>query len=302
MVLSLQNVMVFLRSYVNNLRLELLFVSASCALAGMAYGTQSSRLLFLLGFIPFFLCYGFGKALTDELSSAHSRREVIKINGIGLGLCALLITCLNPLNILFSIIAAIALVGYVHLKRQSLLSGPLYLGIIVALLPMMGLLSMGGQFVDIKKPHMLWLYTFTLFSFANLLLMSQLKAIQSDKKAGFKTVPAVLGWSKAVVLGDFFVILSIAAAGMMINYSDTVALLVFVVGSAIGIAGQVKAHYTKKRGENISGFIVSSALRSFVLWHIAVFIGEKTEWLIFACFFYALFEISLKLKVNTDEN
>lgn len=302
MVLSLQNIMIFLRDYINNLRMELLFVSASCALAGMAYGTQSSRLIFLLAFIPFFLCYGFANALMGELSHSNPRREILKINGTGLFLCIALISCLNPFNFFFALIAIIALLGYVRLKKKSLFSGPLYLGGVIALLPMMGLLSMGGQLIDLKSSRMLWLYTFTLFSFGNLLLMSQLKEIQNDKQTGFKTVPAILGWDKAVVVGDIFVVLSIAAAGMMINYSDSVALFVFIAGSLIGIAGQTKAHLTKKRGESISSFIISSTLRSFVLWHVAVFIGERAEFIIFACVFYVMFEISLKLKVSSDEN
>lgn len=302
MVASIQHSLAFIRAFVNNLRLELLFVSASCALAGMAYGTQTNRLLFLLAFLAFFLCYGFGKALTDELSKFKQDKHVIKTNSTGLVICACVITILNPWNILFAVLSIAALWGYVTLKRKSLLTGPLYLGIVIALLPVMGLLSMGGGIGDAIKPQMLWLYTFTLFSFGNLLLMSQLKVIQTDKSFGFKTIPAVLGWTKAVIVGDIFVILSIAAAGMMINYSDTFALILFIVGSLIGIGGQVVAHITSKRGENVSQFIITSTLRSFVLWHIAVFIGERSDWLIFACGFYLLFEASLKLKVSFDEN
>ena len=302
MVASIQNKMAYIRSFVTNLRLELLFVSASCALAGMAYGSQTNRLYFLVSFLAFFLSYGFGKSLTDELSKPQRNFHTIKVNGIGLVACAAVIAIINPWNIIFAGVSILALCGYVALKKKSLLTGPIYLGIVIALLPAMGLLSMGGQLAETLRPKLIWLYVFTIFSFGNLLLMSQLKAIQTDRKLGFKTIPAILGWTKAVIVGDFFVVLSIAAAGMMINYADTFALLVFIAGSLVGIAGQIAAHITSKRGKNVSTFIISTTLRSFVLWHVAVFIGERSEWLIFACAFYFLFEVSLKLKVNSDEN
>lgn len=301
MVLSLHQIMTFLRNFLSNLRLDFLFISSSCAMAGMAYGNQTSRLLFLLALIPFFFCYGFGKTLTDELSRFSKRKTVIKTNVIGLFLCAVWIALVNPWNILFIILSLLAIGGYVALRKKGYLSSPMYLGFVIVFLPIMGLLGMGGQMGDLIKSQMLWLYVFTLCSFANLVLMCQLKAIQTDQSLGIKTIPAILGWNGVVLLGDLFVVLSVVAAGMTINYADNLALVVFVAGSVVAIAGQVKAHLTKKRGQSIDQFIIHSTIRSFVLWHLAVFVGERSDFNYFSIAFYILFEASLQLKGATSE-
>jgi len=286
MVISLQYFISFFHSYLNTLKIERLFIAASCALAGMAYGGQSNRLLFLLAFVPFFLCYGFGRNFITELDFATPRKDILNFNKLAIALCALLICILNPLNLIFTFIALSTFFLFIRYRRKSPLLAPLYLGILITLLPMMGVLAMGGQLADIKKNQMLWLYSFTLFSFANLTLMSKVDSLKIKK----------------ILWGDLFVMISIIAAGMIINYSDSMALFVFILGSFIGIIGQIKAHLLIVHSETTTRFIKGPALRSFILWHMAVFISEKPEWFIFACFFYLFFEATLFFKAYLNEN
>ncbi len=297
MVLQLKQIISFLQDYVNNLRIDLLFVPASCALAGMAFGPQDQRLLFVLAIIPFFCCYAFGKALSDELAREKFRVTILQINSVGLFLCFALISLLNPWNILFSIAAVLALMGYVQLKRETFFlkkiehgekwGGLLYLGPIMIFLPAMGLLAAGGQIFDLVKIQLIWLYTFTLFSFGNLYLMHSI----SKSKASLKTY----------LLSDLFVVLSIAAAGMMMNYADSLAFTTFILGSLLAISGQVVVHLKRKDSAFLFEHAFPFALRSFILWHFAVLIGEKSEWFFFCLCVYGLFEISLQLKGSGNE-
>ena len=301
----------FLRALVIHMRPYLLFVSGVAGLTGMAIvdGDAIPMTEFLMAFIPFFLGYGFGQALTDcfqvdtdAISSPY--RPLVKkeispkslgfVSATSLILISISVIYLNYYNIIWGGLSILGLATYTYFKKNYWFTGPFYNAWIVMLLPVMGYMAISG--CDLKallNREMILVGTVTFFSYANFVLMGYLKDISADRQTNYKTFPVVFGWDKTVWVGDVFVLASILPAYLIIGYDDLVAGIVFIVASALAIAGQLFAHFTREKVESNAAFPIASTVRSFILWHLAIVLHFQPGWLVFSAFFYVFYELVL---------
>jgi len=301
----------FLNALVIHMRPYLLFVSGSAGLAGMALAWQNGNnvLLFILAFIPFFLGYGFGQALTDcfqtdtdSISASYrplvkkeiSPRSLIIVSLSGLTAIGIPIILLNPNNILFCMLSILGLATYTFFKKNFWMAGPFYNGWIVMLLPVMGFLATNGKSLSsLLNQQLLLLCIVTLFSYANFVLMGYLKDISADRKTGYHTFPVVFGWNKTVWLADLFLVLFSIGILSLVEPENPIAFSVVILALLVALSGQLKAHLTKTKTEENAAYPIISTVRTFILLHCAVALYFQPAWIWFCLLFYGAFELVL---------
>jgi len=309
----------FWRAFLIHMRPYLLFVSGAAGLAGMAISPnkEGDIVIFLMAFIPFFLGYGFGQALTDcfqidtdSISAPYrplvkgvvSPRAVGIVSIIGLVLISSSVIYLNLWNLLWGGMSIMGLATYTYFKKRFWFAGPPYNGWIVMLLPVMGFMAFsGGGISELKNENLLFLAILTLFSYANFVLIGYLKDISADKATNYRVFPVVFGWDKTVIVGDINVLVSVSACYWLIGHQDPYAFSAFVLASVIAIAGQLYGHLTKDKFESNAKFPISATVRSFILWHLAVTIYFRPDWLLFSIIFYLCYEIVLFARPSKEQ-
>lgn len=273
--------------------------------------------LFIMAFIPFFLGYGFGQALTDCFqidtdSISAPYRPLVKgevsplavgiVSTLGLCIISVIIIYLNPYNTAWCVLTFTGLVTYTYFKKNFWFAGPLYNGWIVMLLPVIGFMAVEkGNYSILKDPHLWLLCGLSLFSYANFVLIGYLKDITADKKTGYRTFPVVFGWSKTVWAGDILVILSMFFCYYLVGHHDLLAFIIFLISSLLGISGQIKAHVMRVKVESNASYPIISAVRAFLLWHLAVTVHFRPGWLIFGILYYSLFEAILYFRPAREQ-
>jgi 4-hydroxybenzoate polyprenyltransferase len=303
--------MKFWGAFLIHMRPYLLFVSGAAGLAGMAIspGNEKDISIFLLAFIPFFLGYGFGQALTDcfqidtdSISAPYrplvkgyvSPKAVGIVSLLGLLLISISLIYLNLWNILWGGMSIIGLATYTYFKKRFWFAGPPYNGWIVMLLPVMGYMALSDVGLSgLKDENLLVLAVMTLFSYANFVLIGYLKDISADKETNYRVFPVVFGWDKTVFVGDINVLVSVTACYWLIGYQDLYAFSAFALATLIAIAGQLYGHFTSNKSESSATFPVAATVRSFILWHLAVSIYFRPDWFLFSIIFYLCYEITL---------
>ncbi|MEM9920150.1 MAG: UbiA family prenyltransferase [Bacteroidota bacterium] len=310
----------FAKGMLIHMRPYLMFISGVAGLAGMALASEVALeyAAFAILFLPFFLGYGFGQALTDcfqidtdAISSPYrplvkgeiSVRSVLVVSLLGLlGIGAVLIS-FNLNNILWAVLTIAGLATYTYFKKNFWFAGPFYNAWIVMLLPIMGYMVVSGTDLQSVWGQKLYqLMGLSFFSYANFVLIGYLKDITADRSSGYHTFPVRFGWDAAVWVGDAFALLGIVFCWLAIQpYELNVSLLAFVAASIIAIAGQLYAHLTKIKKEENSAFPISATVRSFILWHIAVILAYRPNWLLFCLAFYLLFECVLFFRPEKNQ-
>jgi len=301
----------FWRAFLIHMRPYLLFVSGIAGLSGMSVANKQDIKpgVFLMAFIPFFLGYGFGQALTDcfqidtDTISAPYRPLVKKevspksvgiVSIAGLVLISISVIYLNYYNIIWGILSVTGLVTYTYFKKNIWYAGPFYNGWIVMLLPIMGYMAVSATDLSgLLNRNILLLALLTLFAYANFVLIGYLKDISADKATQYRTFPVVFGWNKTIIIGYIFVIVSIITCFLLTGFQDTYSFPVFLIASIISISGQLYGHFTKNKIETNTSIPISATVRSFILWHIAVILHFRQSWLLFLILFYGCFEIFL---------
>lgn len=309
----------FYKALFIHMRPYLLFVSGIAGLSGMAIATKETIpiSLFILAFIPFFLGYGFGQALTDcfqidtdSISAPYrplvkgevSPRSLGIVSTIGLLIISIIIIYLNRYNIAWCILTIIGLVTYTYFKKNFWFAGPFYNGWIVMLLPVIGFMAISKGNYSILKNINLWLLCgLSLFSYANFVLIGYLKDITADKKTGYKTFPVVFGWNKTIWAGDIFLLLSMFFCYNLIGYKDVYAFTIFLISSSVGVSGQIKAHVMQNKVESNASYPIISTVRAFLLWHLSVTIHFRPEWLVFGIIYYLIFEAVLYFRPAKEQ-
>jgi 4-hydroxybenzoate polyprenyltransferase len=302
----------FWKAYFIHMRPYLLFISGVVGLAGMATGIiggfEITDPKTLLTFLPFFLGYGFGQALTDcfqvdtdSISAPYrplsqgivSPKSIGIVSVLGLVFCATILISYNYLNAIFGLMSIIGLATYSFFKKRFWFAGPFYNAWIVALLPIMGFLAMTDfGWYDLSNPDLVSVVLLSFFSYANFVLIGYLKDISADRETNYKTFPVVFGWNASVWIGDVFAILSIYFCSK-IAFSSTEGIIFWGAGTLIAILGQSFAHFTKNKTESNAAFPIVGTVRSLILWHLAVVLGFHPGLLLFAVVFYILFELVL---------
>ena len=301
----------FVRALIIHMRPYLWFVSGVAGLSGMAMGWQveNSPAKFVLLFLPFFLGYGFGQALTDcfqidtdSLSAAYrplvkgqiSPKTLGTVSLTGLVLIGFPVIWFNFGNIVFCILSVFGLATYTYFKKNFRLVGPFYNGWIVMLLPVMGFMGVNGQnFGSLLSLNVFLCCAVTMFSYATFVLIGYLKDITADRSTGYKTFPVAYGWNKSVWLSDLFVGIVILSGLILISGGNVISLIIFLIGSVIAVTGQLYAHFTKNKSEENSAYPIVSTVRAFLLWHISLITNFQPAWIWFCVVFYMAFEVVL---------
>ncbi len=300
----------FWKAYFVHMRPYLLFVSGVAGFAGMV-ALDDFKLMewkTLLIFLPLFLGYGFGQALTDcfqidtdKLSAPYrplsqgvvSPKHIGIVSAIGLVMGVSLLVYFNYWNIIFGVFTILGLATYSFFKKRYWFAGPFYNAWIVSLLPIMGFLGMSNlNLSSLSYPSLMWIIPLSFFSYANFVLMGYLKDISADRQTNYQTFTVVFGWDATTWVGDIFVLLSMYFSAQ-IAFENTWGIIFWSIASIIAILGQGYAHFTKQKVESNASFPITATVRSLILWHLSIVIGLHSNLLLLAVGFYFLFEIVL---------
>ena len=106
------------------------------------------------------------------------------------------------------LLSIFGLATYSIIKKKYWFGGPFYNAWIVALLPIMGYISITGESIlDLSALRLSYLIIMSFFSYASFVLIGYLKDISADRVTGYKTFPVVFGWNASVWVNNIFVIL-----------------------------------------------------------------------------------------------
>ncbi len=313
----------FLRSYVITMRPYLLFISGAAGLVGLAFIENPNIIRTLLAFIPLFLSYGFGQALTDSFQTDTdaiaasyrplvrgiiSRRQVLIVSLTGLALAVCILGYLNPEILIFGLLAVIGLITYTSLKR-TWWGGPPWNSWIVALLPIMGRLVESGYHTkdivnlqDSRSLAFLLAVIAIFFGYANFVVMGYFKDISADRSTGYRTFPVVFGWKSAALYSDVTTGAVAILTGFVLLLSNNLNLWgigIFAIAVLINLYAQIGIHQT--RDENQTHGPIGNVVRAFILYCIAMILTLKPNWLIFMAAFYLLFELILRIRPERSQ-
>lgn len=308
----------FWRAYLVTMRPYLLFVSGAAAGVGLAFIPEPVAWRVALGFLPLFLSYGFGQALTDcfqtdtdAISSPYrplvqgivTKAQVMSVSLVGLSCGVVIMAVLNPIALVFAVLAVLGLLTYTPLKRRWW-GGPAWNSWIVALLPIMGRLMDSRfrvpDFLHTQAPGAVALLLgigSVFFGYSNFVIAGYFKDISADRQTGYRTFPVVFGWQANAVLSDIVSLLSAALAGASIGMGgrlNPVGIGVFLAGVAVNVSAQVRLHRT--RSEALSHGPIEDVVRAFIFYCLGMALNMRPAWWPFALVFYVLFELVLRLR------
>lgn len=307
----------FLRAYVITMRPYLLFVSGSAALVGLSFlpGPGAGRVV--LAFVPLFLSYGLGQALTDcfqtdtdsisapyrpLVTGAVSKRQVLTVSLVGLTAVVLVLAYLNPTILLLGAAAVVGLLTYTYFKR-TWWGGPPWNSWIVAIIPVMGrMVDTEYDLALLVRPEGAHAVAFTLavlavfFGYANFVVMGYFKDISADAQTGYRTFPVVFGWRAAAVYGDLTAAASAAltARVLWLVGVNVWAAALFVAGLALHVHAQIAMH--RIRDESRTGTAIANGVRAFVLYCLAMSASNYPAWTPLLLAFYFFFELTLRIR------
>jgi len=310
--------LVFWKAFWTTMRPYLIFISGAASLVGMAFTQKSDFARLIPAFIPLFLSYGLGQALTDcfqmdtdALSSSYrplirgiiSRKQVFAVSLAGLGAGIFILAVLNPEILVPGVLAVAGLLSYTTMKRKWW-GGPFWNSWIVALLPIMGRLVQKDvrliQIFSLENPTsggFGWAVLAVFFGYANFVLMGYFKDISADRATGYRTFPVVFGWRRAAFGSDVFALaaaVSTCLALAAFPYIPVPALGVFIAALIVNLQAQVGIHRIKD--ENRAHGPIAGVVRAFILYAAAIILCLKPDWILGLAIFYVGFEITLRLR------
>ena len=313
----------FLRSYLITMRPYLLFISGTAGIVGLAFIEEPSIIRVILAFIPLFLSYGLGQALTDcfqidtdAISAPYrplvrgiiSQKQVLSVSLTGLAIGILIMVYLNPKILIFGILSVIGLLTYTSFKR-TWWGGPPWNSWIVALLPIMGrLVDREYQIKTIIRFGDSYSLAFFLsiiaifFGYANFVVMGYFKDISADRRTGYRTFPVVFGWQPAAIYSDLTAMVVAVLTGSVLYLTGNLniwGIVIFAIAVAVNLYAQIKIHQT--RDESKTHGPIGNVVRAFILYCMAIIVTLKPNWLIFIAVFYLLFELTLKLRPEKSQ-
>jgi 4-hydroxybenzoate polyprenyltransferase len=307
----------FWKAFWLTMRPYLIFVSGAAGLVGLAFIESPDPARTLLAFFPLFISYGLGQALTDcfqtdtdAISSPYrplvrgiiSKKQVLGTSLSGLVLGILILAYLNPFILVPGIVAVLGLLGYTFFKKRWW-AGPFWNSWIVALLPIIGLMTAGQDHLTYVSP--LTTYPFPafifavgaiLFAYGNFVVMGYLKDVSADKKTGYRTFPVVFGWKATAVYSDILALAAAIFTGLTLykTSANILGIAIFLIALAMNGFAQVKIHRT--HDEDKAHAPIANVVRAFILYSLAVVVALKADWLGFMAVFYLVFEAALKYR------
>jgi len=299
----------FWKAYFIQMRPYLLFVSGIAGVAGIAMSatvaTPSWKII--AAFIPFFLGYGFGQALTDcfqtdtdKISAPYrplskgiiSIRSVLTVSITGLLISGIVLFLLHPVSLFLCLLSVIGLATYSYVKKHYWFAGPFYNAWIVMLLPAMGYFTAMGVRNTNMPSYLFYSMAITFFSYTSFVLIGYLKDIEADRATHYKTFPVVFGWQRTVQAGHAIGLLTLLLFWYTFDIYGSGSIF-GIAGSLVLIVGQVQASYSKHEDEKDALIPILSTVRSFILLHIAIVLTFQPNWWFAMLLFYGLFEIAL---------
>lgn len=291
------------------MRPYLLFVSGIAGIMGATLVPGSlDYFRFALSFIPFFLGYGFGQALTDafqtdtdKISSPYrplsrgviAPGQVVSVSLAGLFMIAGILIYLSWYNIFLCVLSIIGLGTYSFIKHFWPF-GPFHNSWIVMLLPVMGFLGMGGQFnLHTINIHQWIPFLITFFSYYNFVLIGYLKDIEADRSTGYHTFPVVFGWVPTLWLGNLNIAVYLFLGYQLIPTLFSLSGGIFILTTIVAIAGQLKGHFAKDHQPSSATIPIANTVRAFVLIHIMMITENRPKLFWFCLIYYILFELTL---------
>ena len=195
----------FWRAYWLTMRPYLIFVSGAAGLVGISFIRSADPVITLTAFVPLFISYGLGQALTDcfqtdtdAISSPYrplvrgiiSKGQVLAVSMAGLSASVLILFCMNPYILLPGVAAVVGLLTYTSFKKRWW-GGPFWNSWIVALLPVIGRMTdRDFHIADFLKQRdttsiaFLLAVTAVFFGYGNFVVMGYLKDISADGQTG----------------------------------------------------------------------------------------------------------------------
>jgi geranylgeranylglycerol-phosphate geranylgeranyltransferase len=310
--------LVFWKAFWTTMRPYLTFVSGVAGLVGLAFIPEISYARAISAFIPLFLSYGLGQALTDcfqidtdAISSPYrplvrgviSRRQVLVVSLTGLLLGILILGYLNPAILVFGILAVAGLLTYTIFKR-TWWGGPPWNSWIVALLPIMGRLVDRGHHYnevfnsgDSRSLAFLFAVLAVFFGYANFVVIGYFKDISADRATGYRTFPVVFGWRPNAMYSDLLALAAAAFTGasiLSVGHLHIFGVVIFVFALGLNAYAQILIHRT--RDERKAHGPIAHVVRCFVLYSSSIVVTLKIHWIVFVVVFYLLFEFTLKMR------
>jgi geranylgeranylglycerol-phosphate geranylgeranyltransferase len=307
----------FLRSYVLTMRPYLLFISGAAGMVGVSFVPEPPLSRVVLAFVPLFLSYGLGQALTDcfqtdtdSISSPYrplvrgvvSRAQVLSVSLVSLTVVVLVLAYLNPRILTLGLVAVVGLLTYTWFKRRWW-GGPPWNSWIVALLPVMGRFTDPRytfrelfRYGDLRTPAFCLSVVAIFAGYANFVVMGYFKDITADRETGYRTFPVVFGWRANAVYGDATALVAAALTAWTLALlgANVVAWSVVAVAVALQLSSQIAVHRT--RDERAVGGPIARGVRALVLYCLALVLALRPDWIVFAVVFYGAFELTLRVR------
>ncbi len=313
----------FWLQYLTTMRPYLFFVSGAAGMVGLSFIERGALWRTILAFIPLFLSYGLGQALTDcfqtdtdALSSPYrplirksiSRKQVLAVSMIGLAAGVAILAFLNPVIMIFGSAAVLGLLTYTIFKR-TWWGGPPWNSWIVALLPVIGRLTDGvydfREVFDLTNQGsraFFFAVMAVFFGYANFVVMGYFKDISADRATGYRTFPVVFGWQATAVYSDVLALGAAIFAGLAllsVSGFGIVGLIIYACAALLSAYAQIRIHRT--RDERQAHKPIAVVVRVFILYCAAVVVTLQISWLLVILFYYILFELVLKFRPEESQ-
>jgi len=294
------------------MRPYLLFISGAAAMVGASYveGPLSLRMVVACGVL--FLSYGFGQALTDvfqtdtdALSSPYrplvrglvTKRAVAVVALVMLLGVGITLSVLDSAALLLALLGIAGIASYTWFKRRWW-GGPFWNSWIVALLAVISRLAIErSSLMVLLGSGRFWAgIGAVFFSYANFVVVGYYKDLEADRQTGYDTFPVRFGWQANAVLSDFNLFAATTCTAIVIatGPGGWVPVALLVLAFAVGAAGQIKAHADTNPDHGWIPALYSC--RASTAFPLAVVGANRPELALWLIVYYALFELSLRLR------
>ncbi len=306
----------WLNAYLTTMRPYLLFVSGAAGLVGEALANRGSRLERMLVFVPLFLAYGFGQALTDTFqtdtdSLSAPYRPLVRgelriqsvrwVSLVGLLASALLVCAFSAWVMIPSALAVLGLLLYTPCKRRHW-AGPACNSFVVALLPVIGAIALvrSPSQLDVR----LLAAAVSMFgTYAVFVIIGYLKDVEADRQTGYDTLPVHFGLRRAVLASAAYAMLGVFGSIALIASQLTRTSLDRVTGPGLvfwvfGCTGLLVCHALAWRvtRDQDAHRAIGWSVRAFLSLHLGEAILLDPALAQLALTLMAMFEIALVMR------
>ena len=306
----------FWKRYWITMRPYLLFISGIAGLSGLALIPNPNILIVALAFIPLFLSYGLGQALTDVFQTdtdAISSPYRPLVRGEIMGKDVLIISVgtlvggvaflafINPVILIFGLLAVFGLYSYTYFKRRWW-GGPPWNSWIVALLPLIGRLvdpsfHVTTEFLHFTPQARILLFTMlsAFFAYANFVVMGYFKDVSADMATGYETVQVKFGWKAGIIYSDIVSVLAMVFILLAILMARGMGLLLGFLLYAIAAGVNIRAQWRIRgiRDEKMTYGPIADTVRAFILYASAIVVAYKPIWIVFIVLYYLAYEYTI---------